>query len=1121
LISPQRILNMKHSFQKSGKSSEKPGMGYSSIQRVFIIFLVILAITSCKDTGGKIEGSVTSGVLDDTSKDSSKIWDFSSSGDYTFDSKYVQVSGNKASLKTVSTIFNSSATFNSGTYDGTYFNSSSLTLSQSDQSELSSTWTPKYSALVGYWKFNGTVGALANSATVTAAIGPNLTSQSTDSTGIDYVDGKLQQGLSLVGVSNDSLLSQATSFSLNSVAFWFKFSQVRTVGSSANSVVFLNSQVWFKVGGNGTGTCTNEMAVVGGGTGERSCWVDGSATFDQSWHHIIYVWDAVNTTYKVFLDGIEKPVTTVGTMSLATLSSNTLEVNHDQGNGQITIDDLAIWNESLTQTDIQTIYQRQSMKYSGDTSLDSTWTPRFSSLIGYWQMDGNWLDSSGNGHDGVAEGGVAISSTSKIGSQSASFTGSTDAVNVGSLGELNAPSQVSGCAWVYHTTTSNDDVIFSNWDGANQGISLFRDEVGGVSGRTDIYTIFIKDASGVTRRIESKTNASVLNTWTHVCFTFQNNSATGLRLYVDGNEDPNSGVTTVGLTSADWSARASRVGWSNDNSLTFMGNIDDVAIWSTVLSSSDIALIYNRQKQKYAGSYESPIIDMGASSATWKNFSSVTSLPFYKELAGVSGSDNASSYTAITGDLSNGLVAYFPFNGNNADAMGNTVNTGGSTTENFVDGPIGKARQTSGNHKIYIPAASAPDPEAYTLAFWIKGMPATTAYTSIARKINYNNSGWVLQQNNLTGGVSFRMDTNHTSLADITACNADPLCNQTTSTTSTILNGEWNHIVFTMDKNLSDLTNSPIKIYVNGKLEKSSTYKYGSGFGSPGNDLEVWTQTSMASSRDEIAIWSRALSSDEVLELYRRGANRVKYQVHSCVDSSCNCKSYSTTPVGSESDCDGDGIVNASDTTDAYKAEWIGPDGTASTYFSELQNNASVDSSGNPTGLVNLTGLTLDWAGTFFTSAARPTSNRYFQYRVYMESDDKNNLCSGAPCIPEVTSIAVGPSNRYYGGSPAVVNNTPLSYSQLKSITRSDSGSCTTYQISSDNGSTWKWWNGSAWTSTSGGVSTSNYLSDLTSEHLQDLSSGSFKFKAFLNTNTSGDFSQSCDLSSVGITYKP
>lgn len=59
------------------------------------------------------------------------------------------------------------------------------------------------------------------------------------------------------------------------------------------------------------------------------------------------------------------------------------------------------------------------------------------------------------------------------------------------------------------------------------------------------------------------------------------------------------------------------------------------------------------------------------------------------------------------------------------------------------------------------------------------------------------------------------------------------------------------------------------------------------------------------------------------------------------------------------------------------------------------------------------------------------------------------------------------------------------------------------YQISSDDGSTWYWWNGSAWAATSQGYITSNTASEINSNidsFYEQVGGGTLKFKAFLHS---------------------
>jgi len=91
---------------------------------------------------------------------------------------------------------------------------------------------------------------------------------------------------------------------------------------------------------------------------------------------------------------------------------------------------------------------------------------------------------------------------------------------------------------------------------------------------------------------------------------------------------------------------------------------------------------------------------------------------------------------------------------------------------------------------------------------------------------------------------------------------------------------------------------------------------------------------------DEAAIWNRALSENEVAQLYSRGANRVILQVKSCIDITCNCKSYGAS--GTANNCDGDSELNDIDINDDHKAHFIGPGGDSTTFYSEIYNRNAV-----------------------------------------------------------------------------------------------------------------------------------------------------------------------------------
>ena len=119
--------------------------------------------------------------------------------------------------------------------------------------------------------------------------------------------------------------------------------------------------------------------------------------------------------------------------------------------------------------------------------------------------------------------------------------------------------------------------------------------------------------------------------------------------------------------------------------------------------------------------------------------------------------------------------------------------------------------------------------------------------------------------------------------------------------------------------------------------------------------------------------------------------------------------------------------------------------------------------------------------------------------------------------MPELESVEIGPTGRYYGGSPEVTPaSSSVTYTDINKIVFANTGSCTVrYQLSKD-GSTYKYWNGSAW-ATASGVSQANDSSTISSNigtFTSQVGTGTLYWKVFLTSDTS----QSCDLDTISVT---
>ena len=78
------------------------------------------------------------------------------------------------------------------------------------------------------------------------------------------------------------------------------------------------------------------------------------------------------------------------------------------------------------------------------------------------------------------------------------------------------------------------------------------------------------------------------NTWHHVICTYDTNG--DKKIYIDGSEDND--ISTSGTISTNGLRLTIGAKYTGSYSHFFGGNIDEVAIWNTVLTSCDVAGIY-------------------------------------------------------------------------------------------------------------------------------------------------------------------------------------------------------------------------------------------------------------------------------------------------------------------------------------------------------------------------------------------------------------------------------------------------------------------------------------------------------------------------------------------------
>ena len=423
----------------------------------------------------------------------------------------------------------------------------------------------------------------------------------------------------------------------------------------------------------------------------------------------------------------------------------------------------------------------------------------------------------------------------------------------------------------------------------------------------------------------------------------------------------------------------------NVGSATVKTVVKDAATSSNFLDNSDLSIGFGGGTKsnvtwdignnylklssgKSSGVFTSRVMDY-KSTHDWVGLEWKTTLPFGKELTTTS--EVSTDYSGIQADLMKNVLAIWHMNdavdasvvkesvvvnthdlslngdvaleGSGKFSTSTRFNNGylilSDTSNNFVPIDLGVGFQQ----------VDGVSYDAFTVQAWV--MPDYASTVSGSNKIIFENkfsTGTSYSLSLVDGKVVFRVYDSANNPVEIMSDAKLPY-------------GKWAHVVVSVDVDL-------LKLYVNNssKLEPFSplvgparTIQYDSESGGMlyigGDDVGT---SKFAGNIDEVAMWKEVLSDNQITQLYRRGVNRLKFQIRGCYDSSCS------------------------------GAGWVGPDGTSASYFSELINNDAIDvSTLDPLGVVS-TGHPLFTFADYLEAGFNKLQTQYIQYRAIFQTDD-------------------------------------------------------------------------------------------------------------------------------------
>jgi len=220
----------------------------------------------------------------------------------------------------------------------------------------------------------------------------------------------------------------------------------------------------------------------------------------------------------------------------------------------------------------------------------SAWTE----MVGYWPLDGDATDASGNGNDGTISGNVTATAD-RLGNPSGAMSfagGGSDKIDVGDPPEFNMTGAMTITAWVYLDSTSpvhggRNSRILGKMDGGgnrawSSGIEM---NVNGVP----LPATFQVSSNG-SDVISSIDNASLpLDQWVHYAGVYEPGAS--MKVYLNGDLAFN---LTTGVPASQYSSNGYSALIGNRpacGNCGWYGALDEVRLYNEALSEGEIEAV--------------------------------------------------------------------------------------------------------------------------------------------------------------------------------------------------------------------------------------------------------------------------------------------------------------------------------------------------------------------------------------------------------------------------------------------------------------------------------------------------------------------------------------------------
>jgi hypothetical protein len=292
-----------------------------------------------------------------------------------------------------------------------------------------------------------------------------------------------------------------------------------------------------------------------------------------AWNHLLISRDSSNNL-RIFLNGAIFASSQVAAGDHRLDQIGKVGTSYYDGN----VDETAFWDSDQS-SNLATIYN------SGVPNDISSLSPTLWYRMGDGDTSPTLTDNGSGGNNGTMTNFSTFSTDVPFNYKSILLDGVDDYVDCGTnLALLGSATTFS--AWVKMTDATSFRIL-------HKGIAGSREYAFGMGTSDTLFFVLYNGSSNYIAQVSTSTMTSYQGSWIHICATYDGSTnASGITLYVNGSVFNSSSLTGGTYTAPSGNANGD-VYIGRYSTEYADGNIDEVAVFNSELSQSDVTAIYN------------------------------------------------------------------------------------------------------------------------------------------------------------------------------------------------------------------------------------------------------------------------------------------------------------------------------------------------------------------------------------------------------------------------------------------------------------------------------------------------------------------------------------------------